>query len=114
MKPEQLALARRRLWLGITNVGFWVLMAAMGLYCLVSCDTSGMGLRLLGSISVTVLATQAVFDFVGGIKLMPGPRPSVTTFLRGWSRGVFGHTLGMATVGMKHRNRVRPHRKDRE
>jgi len=97
--PQQLELARRRLWLGITNVGFWVLMAAMGLYCLVSCDTSGMGIRHLGSIFVTVLATQAVFDFFGGTKLMPGPRPSVTTFLRGWSRGVFGHTLVLTTVG---------------
>ena len=99
MTPQQLELARRRLWLGITNVGLWVLMAAMGLCCLVSCDNSGMGIRHLGSIFVTVLATQAVFDFVGGIKLMPGPRPSVTTFLRRWSRGVFGHTLVLTTVG---------------
>ena len=100
MTTQQLELARRRLWLGITNVGFWVLMAAMGLYCLVSRDTSGMGFRHLGPIFVTVLATQAVFDFVGGITLMPGPRPSVTTFLRRWSRGVFGHTLVLATVGI--------------
>jgi hypothetical protein len=96
--PQQLELARRRLWLGITNVGFWVLMAAMGLYCLVSCDTSGMGIRHLGSIFVTVIATQAVFDFVGGIKLMPGPRPSVTNFLRGWVPGVFGHTIVLVAV----------------
>ena len=71
----------------------------MGLYCLVSCDTSGLGIRHRGSIFVTVLATQAVFDLLGGIKLMPEPRPSVTTFLRGWPRGVFGHTLVLSTVG---------------
>ena len=99
MNPEQLELARRRLSLGITNVGFWVLMAAMGLYCLVTCSTGGMGIGLLGSIFVTVLTTQAVFDFVGGIKLMPGPRPSVRTFLRGWVRGLLGHTLALAGVG---------------
>ena len=99
MTPQQLELARRRLWLGITNVGFWVLMAATGLYCLVICDTSGMGILHLGPIFVAVLATQAVFDLFGGIKLMPGQRPSVTTFLRGWSRGVVCHTLVLATVG---------------
>ena len=100
MTPEQLELARRRLWLGITNVGFWVLMAAMGLCGLDRYDTSGMGIRHLGPMFLAVLATQAVFDLVGGITLMPGPRPSVTTFLRRWSRGVFGHTLVLATVGI--------------
>ena len=66
-------------------------MAAMGLYCLLNCGTSGMGILLLGSIFVPVLATQAVFDFVGGIESMPGPRPSLATFLGGWLRGVLGH-----------------------
>lgn len=100
MTPEQFELARRRLWLGITNVGFWVLMAAMGLCGLDRYDTSGVGIRHLGPMFLAVLATQAVFDLVGGITLMPGPRPSVTTFLRRWSRGVFGHTLVLATVGI--------------
>ncbi len=99
MTPPQLNLGRRRLWLGITNVGFWVLVSAVGLYCMVSGETSGMGLGLLGAIFVTVIATQAVFDFVGGNKLMPGPGPSVTNFLRGWVRGVLVHTLVLAGVG---------------
>ena len=98
MTPAQLDLARRRLWLGITNVGFWVLLSAVGLYCIVTGDTGGMGIGLLGAIFVTVIATQAVFDFVGGIKLMPGPRPSVTNFLRGWVPGVFGHTIVLVAV----------------
>ncbi len=99
MTPPQLELARRRLWLGITNVGFWVLLSVVGLYCLVTGDTSGMGIGLLAAIFLTVLATQAVFDFVGGIRLMPAPRPSVSNFMRGWVRGVFGHTIMLAAVG---------------
>jgi hypothetical protein len=99
MTPQQLELARRRLWLGITNVGFWVLIAALGLCCCVLYDTRAMGIRHLGPIWVAVIAIQAVFDFVGGIPLMPGPRPPVTTFLRRWSRGVFSHTLVLAAVG---------------
>ena len=46
MTPPQLDLARRRLWLGITNVGFWVLLSAVGLYCMVTGETSGMGIGL--------------------------------------------------------------------
>jgi hypothetical protein len=98
MTPPQLDLARRRLWLGITNVGFWVLLSAVGLYCMVTGETSGMGIGLPGAMFVTVIAIQAVFDFVGGINLMPGPRPSVTNFMRGWVRGVFGHTIVLVAV----------------
>ena len=32
MSLQQITLARRRLWLGISNVGFWVLAAGSGLY----------------------------------------------------------------------------------
>ncbi len=99
MTPEQLNLARRRLWLGITNVGFWVLTTAVGLYWLTCYDTSGFNLRRLGFTFAAAVAVQAVFDFIGGAWLMPEPRSSMMTFLRCWSRGVLGHTLALAGVG---------------
>ena len=39
MSPQQLTLAPRRLWLGISNVGFWVLAAGSGLYWLTATAT---------------------------------------------------------------------------
>ncbi len=99
MTPAQMQLARRRLWLGITNVGFWVLAAGAGLCWLVICRTDTPVPGLLLGIGVGAIAAQAVFDFIGGVTLMPGPRPSVMTFLRGWSRGVLGHALVLAGVG---------------
>ena len=64
MTTEQSELARRRLWLGITNVGFWVLTTAVGLYWLTCYDTSGFNLRRLGFTFAAAVAVQAVFDFI--------------------------------------------------
>lgn len=100
MTPEQLKLARRRLWLGITNVGFWVLLSAAGLYWLSNGDTSGLDLPVLGFLSATAIAAQAVFDFIGGALLMPEPRPTLPAFIQRWSRGALGHTLVLAGVGL--------------
>ncbi len=92
-------LARRRLWIGITNVGFWVLAACAGLCGLMIFRAEAPDWRLLIVIGIAVIAAQAAFDFIGGVTLMPGPRPSVVTFLRGWLRGVLGHALVLAGVG---------------
>ena len=100
MKPAQIQLARRRLTLGILNVGFWVLAACGGLCWLVMCRLDPPKMGLLIAISLGVIAAQAVFDFVGGVTLMPGPRPSGMRFLRGWLRGVLGHTLILVGVGI--------------
>jgi hypothetical protein len=100
MNSTQMQLARRRLWLGITNVGCWVLAAGAGLCWLVIFDAGAPSRGPLIAIGVGVIAAQAVFDFIGGVTLMPGPRPSATTFLRRWSRGILGHTLVLAAVGI--------------
>jgi hypothetical protein len=92
-------LARRRLWLGISNVGFWVLAACAGLCWLIFYPADTPGASGLLAIGFGVIAAQAVFDLIGGVTLMPGPRPSVVTFLRGWLRGVLGHALVLAGVG---------------
>ena len=100
MTPQQLELARRRLWLGITNVGVWVLTASVGLYWLVSSDTSGLDLPGLGFVFAPAIAAQAVFDFIGGALLMPEPRLALTAFIQRWSRGAIAHTRALTGVGL--------------
>lgn len=101
MTPEQNALARRRLGLGITNVGAWVLAAAGGLLWLVTRgNVSPADPRTLAGFGLGALAVQAGFDFLGGARLMPDPRPTAGEFLGRWSRGVVGHTLVLVVVGM--------------
>lgn len=100
MTPDQLQLARRRLWLGIANVGFWVLAAGAGLCWLVIDPARAVGLPAFLGICAGAVALQAVFDFIGGLTLMPGVRQSLVTFLCHWSRGVLTHTLVLAAVGI--------------
>ena len=100
MTPAHTQLARRRLWLGITNVGFWVLAAAAGLFWRATSAAPSDGATrylLLGSAAV---AAQGIFDVIGGALLMPPPRPAVGVFARTWSRGVLGHTLVLGAVGL--------------
>ena len=65
MTTDQVALARRRLGLGITNVGFWVLAATAVLGWLAwgrGVSTS----RVLPVFALVSIAVQAIFDGVGG------------------------------------------------
>ena len=99
MTPTQTQLARHRLVLGISNVGFWVLSAFGGLLWLVirgagACTPWTDGFLLLGTTVV-----QAGFDFVGGFLLMPPPRRSLGRFLSDWLRGALVHTLVLGSVG---------------
>lgn len=100
MTPDQSQLARRRLWLGIANVGFWVSAAGAGLCWLVIDPAKAVGLPLFLGVCAGAVALQAVFDFIGGLTLMPGVRQSLVTFLGHWSRGVLTHTLVLAAVGI--------------
>ena len=100
MTSAQTQLARHRLWLGITIVGFWVLAAGAGLRWLVIRGAESPGPGLVLGIAVGAIAVQAVFDFIGGVTLIPGPRPSAMAFLRGWLRGISGHTLALSGVGV--------------
>ena len=73
MNHVQIRLARRRLALGITNVGFWVLAACGGLWWLTIHERGAFTLRGDGLVLMAVVAVQAGFDFVGGFLLMPAP-----------------------------------------
>ena len=100
MTPQQLELAHRRLLLGITNVGFWVLLSAIGLLWLVCGDAREFDMTRLGFTFLAGVAAQSVFDFIGGALLMPPPRLPLTQFLRSWSRGALVHTLVLTGVGI--------------
>ncbi len=98
MTTEQAALARRRLGLGITNVGFWVVASAVGLGWMAwgRSSDSDLGLPLF---ALGCIAVQGAFDFVGGWGLMPVRRPSALGFLRVWLRGVTVHSAVLAVAG---------------
>lgn len=100
MTPAQIELARKRLWLGITNVGCWVLAACGGLYWLAGRGGNPLDSRRCVLIGVAALGAQGVFDFIGGCWVMPRPRPTATVFLRRWFPGALGHTLVLAGVGL--------------
>ena len=99
MDSAQTTLANRRLRLGIVNVGCWVLAASGGLLWLWSGGTRTLDARWYLLIAFGSVAVQALFDFIGGTRLMLAPRPTVAGFLRGWLPGVLGHTLVLALVG---------------
>lgn len=82
MTPDQITLAHRRLQMGITNVGFWVVTASAGLYRLADQGADAVDAWRLAVIAVGAVAAQALFDVIGGTRLMPEPRPSLTSFLR--------------------------------
>lgn len=103
MTSEQSALARRRLSLGITNVGFWVLSAFAGLGWLVGNtdgQSSNLPLWLAVGLVLAIVSVQAVFDFVGGFALIPTRHPQPWKSLRRWVWGILAHSLVLAGVGL--------------
>ena len=99
MTPAQIQLARRRLALGITNVGFWVLAASGGLWSLVIHGTDACTPRVDGLILLGAVALQGGFDFIGGFLLMPPPGVLLGRFLLSWLRATLAHTLVLGAVG---------------
>ena len=94
-----MALARRRLQLGITNIGFWVVAASGGLLFLGRARPNAINFSDGALVFAAAVAAQAVFDFLGGRLLMP-ERPTMRTYLRSWSRGGLAHSLALTTVGV--------------
>jgi hypothetical protein len=99
MTVEQAVLARRRLLLGITNVGFWVVASVVGLGWLAWGRSAASSLSPV-AVALGVIAVQGILDGVGGWWLMPAPRGSGAGFLRGWLRGVLVHSSVLAAAGI--------------
>jgi len=68
MSPEQVNLSLCHLRLGITNVGLWVISALSGLFWLERGSASGFGLGSLVFLFVGMIAVQALFDYLGGVR----------------------------------------------
>lgn len=88
MTTEQSVLARRRLGLGITLVGFWVVVSVAGL-CWLRWGRSADATLNAVAVALGVFAVQGIFDAVGGGWLMPLPRPGAVGFLRVFNDNYF-------------------------
>ena len=100
MSPEKQEVARRRLSLGITNVGFWVLSAVIVLFWIVRGESTELDLARIGIVAAVAVAAQLGFDVVGGALFVPAPRPAVSIFLWRLIPRVLAHTLVLACVGL--------------
>ncbi len=100
MTDSQLKISQRRLKLGISNVGVWVLASAGGLFWLAPSRALSIGPIHLFEILVAAVVLQSFFDFIGGAVLMPEPRPTFGRFLRTWIRGMLAHSALLVAVGV--------------
>ena len=100
MTDTQNQIARRRLILGISNVGFWVAASVAGLLWSAvfgppSIDQPGLLKFMIGMVAV-----QSLFDFVGGTVLMPPDCAASLRFFRSWFRGVLVHSALLCGAGV--------------
>ena len=96
--------ARARLWLGISGVGFWVIISAASLG--LDRPAIGHGSGVLTSCALlvgTYIGLSLPFDYLGGFFLprrFGRPTPSLATFLLSWCRGVILHGLLLVATGI--------------
>ena len=99
MTDTQLKTARHRLALGISNVGFWVLVSVAGLVWLGPSNTPPIRESDLVKWLLAAVAFQGLFDWVGGTVFMPPVSMVPTGFLFRWLRGVLVHSALLAATG---------------
>ena len=99
MTVQQRDNARRRLALGISNVGFWVLAAAFGLVGTVSERLPAPKPVDLAVLLICAIMVQFAFDWVGGTLLMPASSNGPQRFLFPWIRAVIIHTALLTLSG---------------
>ena len=93
MTETQLKTARRRLILGILNVGFWVIVSAAGLLLILGGAMARLESGDLLKVFCGALTVQSLFDVVGGTFLMPPNDRASRRFLLPWVRGVLTHSF---------------------
>lgn len=93
-------MAKRRLFLGITNVGFWVIVSVVGLWRLAPTDAPRLELVDLWFGAACLLGVQSLFDWVGGAVWMPAPSPESGGFPVRWGRAFIVHTGLLVAVGI--------------
>lgn len=100
MTDTQNQIARHRLILGISNVGFWVAASVAGLLLSAVFGPPSVGRPDLLKFLIGMVAVQFLFDFVGGTVLMPPECASSTGFFRAWFRGVLVHSALLCGTGV--------------
>jgi len=100
MTDIQIKTAKYRLLLGISNVGFWVIAAVLGLVWRAPLGAPVLRLTDLFTGLIAGLAIQANFDLAGGIVFMPALDAASGGGLRLWLRGLFGHSAMLCAVGV--------------
>lgn len=100
MTDTQLKTARHRLALGISNVGFWVLVSVSGLVWLAQSNPPQIAQADLFGLMLAAVAFQGLFDWVGGSVFMPTATVAAKGFLPRWGRGVVVHTALLSATGV--------------
>jgi hypothetical protein len=100
MTDSQIKTAGRRLVLGISNVGFWVLLSATGIAWLAPSNGRQVQQAELFQWLLAAVAIQSLFDWVGGAVLVPASFDASRGFLSRWGRAILVHSLLLGGAGV--------------
>ncbi len=100
MTEIQLKNARQRLILGISNVGFWVIVSAAGVFWILSGGMAALQAADLLKVLCGAVGVQSLFDVAGGTFLMPPDDRATRRFFLPWVRGVITHSSLLCASGV--------------
>ncbi len=104
----KLTYARARLWLGISGVGFWVMLSTATIFFglgdrLLAVQPPLYDIKVLSIFLLIYIGLSAPFDFLGGYWLphrFHRSAPALHQFLFAWLRGVIGQALILLFSGL--------------
>lgn len=100
MTELQIKTARRRLTLGIANVGLWVAVSVAGIFWVSSRKMVSLHPVDLLRFLVAAVTVQSLFDWMGGTILMPPEDAAPRRFFLPWIRGVLAHSFLLCGSGV--------------
>jgi hypothetical protein len=100
MTEDQIKTAKRRLFLGIANVGFWVFASTACLTCFAPIDAPPIAPYSPLKWMLCGVLLQALFDCLGGALFFPVAGDGSKRFFSRWSRGVLAHTALLSATGV--------------